>query len=237
MHAGRKYGYSLDTADRQTADALRGGVEKTLMLIGQGALCVPEGADVVEFVKHGGRPPDPKPAQAGQPQKDEPVKLSAFRERYLEARSGGSMEANSLATARMHLGHFERTLGDSFDLKKLTLADLQAHLGKRRKEGDPRVVAQGAPQGGAEARRAGRGGGDPRRGPRPPQADARRQQVGGAARLPRPAAQFHQLPGRRRRGPADHRRLPGPLLSEEQRRRYRHLVPDLKQKAMAGVFG
>lgn len=25
--------------------------------------------------------------------------------------------------------------------------------------------------------------------------------------------------------------------SEEQRRRYRHLVPDLKQKAIAGVFG
>ncbi len=25
--------------------------------------------------------------------------------------------------------------------------------------------------------------------------------------------------------------------SEEQRRRYRHLVPDVKQKAIAGVFG
>lgn len=138
MHAGKKYGYSLDTPDRQTAEALAGGVEKTLMLIGQGALSVPEGADVIEFVKYGGKPPEPKPAQAGQPARDEPVKLGAFKERYLEARSGGSMEANSLATARMHLGHFERTLGDSFDLRKLTLADLQAHLGKRRKNGNPR---------------------------------------------------------------------------------------------------
>lgn len=30
MFRGRKYGYSLDTGDRDTAEALRGGVEKTL---------------------------------------------------------------------------------------------------------------------------------------------------------------------------------------------------------------
>ena len=53
---GRKYGYSLDTGDRQTAEALAGGVKKTLMLIGQRAICVPEGADVVGFVKYGTGP-------------------------------------------------------------------------------------------------------------------------------------------------------------------------------------
>ena len=37
MHEGRKYGYSLDTGNKSTAEALRGGVEKTMMLIGQGA--------------------------------------------------------------------------------------------------------------------------------------------------------------------------------------------------------
>src|SRR5262249_52145271 len=132
-----KYAYSLDTGDRQTAEGLCGGVEKTLMLISQGALAVPEGADVVTFVKHGGKPPELEAAEKEKP-KDEPVNFSAFRERYLEARSGGSMEPNSLATARMHLGHFERTLGADFDLRKLSLADLQSHLNKRRKEGDPR---------------------------------------------------------------------------------------------------
>ena len=40
MYGGRKFGYSLDTADRPTAEALRGGVEKTLMLVSQGALTV-----------------------------------------------------------------------------------------------------------------------------------------------------------------------------------------------------
>src|SRR5438105_1587172 len=130
MYAGKKFGYSLDTGDRQTADALRGGVEKTLMLISQGALVVPEEADVVEFVKHSGKPPPTKTAE--EKAKDEPVGLAEFKERYLPARSGGSMEASSLATARMHLGHFVRTLGKDFDLRKLTLADLQGHLNKRR---------------------------------------------------------------------------------------------------------
>ena len=36
-YAPRKDGYSLDTGDQQTAKALRGGVEKTLMLIEQKA--------------------------------------------------------------------------------------------------------------------------------------------------------------------------------------------------------
>src|SRR5205807_1138955 len=55
MFGGRKYGYSLDTSDRQTAEGFRGGVEKTLMLLSQGALALPAGADVVDFVRNGGR--------------------------------------------------------------------------------------------------------------------------------------------------------------------------------------
>ena len=57
MHGGRKYGYSLDTGDRQTAEALRGGVEKTLMRIEQSLLPVPEGADIVAFVRSDGQAP------------------------------------------------------------------------------------------------------------------------------------------------------------------------------------
>jgi hypothetical protein len=38
MYAGKKYAYSLDTAASDIAEALRGGVEKTLMLLNQGLL-------------------------------------------------------------------------------------------------------------------------------------------------------------------------------------------------------
>lgn len=65
MFRGRKYGYSLDTGDRSTAEALRGGVEKTLMRIEQNLLPFPEGVGIVEFVKHDGRPPDKKAPAAG----------------------------------------------------------------------------------------------------------------------------------------------------------------------------
>ena len=33
MYAGKKYSYSLDTGKEDVANALRGGVEKTLMLV------------------------------------------------------------------------------------------------------------------------------------------------------------------------------------------------------------
>ena len=36
MHGGRKHGFSLDTGDRHPAEAFRGGIEKTLMLLGPG---------------------------------------------------------------------------------------------------------------------------------------------------------------------------------------------------------
>src|SRR5205807_3369582 len=52
---------------------------------------------------------------------------------YLAVHSIGSMEANSLATVRMHLGHFAATLGDRFPAQGLTLADLQRHVDRRAK--------------------------------------------------------------------------------------------------------
>ncbi len=61
MYAGKKYAYSLDTGEGDTAEALRGGVEKTLMRMAQGLLKLPEGADVVAFVKAGGKVEDPPP--------------------------------------------------------------------------------------------------------------------------------------------------------------------------------
>ncbi len=125
MYAGRKHGFSLDTGDKQTADALHGGVEKTLMLVGQGILRVPEGADVISFVRNGGKVDEPSsPALP-------PVTFSMFRDRYLETHQSGVMETNSLATVRMHLKHIEDTLGEKFHLANLTLSDVQRHVDRR----------------------------------------------------------------------------------------------------------
>jgi integrase len=128
MYSGRKFSYALDTRDKTTAEALRGGVEKTIMLIEQKVIRVPEGADIVAFVKSGGKvEEEPKPAPA-------PLTLGQLKVNYLQTHGQGAMEANSLATVRMHLGHFVGTLGERFAVRSLTLDDLQRHVNERRKK-------------------------------------------------------------------------------------------------------
>jgi integrase len=128
MHAGKKYGYSLDTGDRDVADGLRGGVEKTLMLLDQGALRVPDGADVVAFVKNGGKvqepcaPPPPR------------LTFAALRDAYVAVHSAGAMEDGSLETVKMHLRHLAGTLGERFHVQGVTLDDLQRHVNARARK-------------------------------------------------------------------------------------------------------
>jgi integrase len=125
MYAGRKYSYSLDTGDRDMAEALRGGVEKTLMLLDQKLLHLPEGANLVDFIRSGGQVEAPAPPVV------ERLALTALKQRYLEAHGQGALEPNSLSTMAMHLGHFENTLGARFTVQDLTLADLQRHVNAR----------------------------------------------------------------------------------------------------------
>jgi hypothetical protein len=47
------------------------------------------------------------------------------------------MEANSLATVRMHLDHFDKTLGQRFPVLQHTLADLQRHIAARSRKPYP----------------------------------------------------------------------------------------------------
>jgi integrase len=126
MHDGKKYGYSLDTRDKPTAEALRGGVEKTLMMINQHLIFIPQDTDIVAFVKAGGHVIEKlKAAPRG-------IQLSTLIEIYLEALGNGSMEQNSLATVRMHLKHFVGSLGGRFDVRSLTMDDLQKHINRRK---------------------------------------------------------------------------------------------------------
>lgn len=128
LYAGKKYAFSLDTGERDIAEALCGGIEKTLMLLGQGLLKLPERADVVAFVKAGGKVEEPPPPVT------ERLHLKKLTDAYLASHANGAMEENSLATARMHLGHFAATLGDRFDVQALTLEDLQRHVDRRSRK-------------------------------------------------------------------------------------------------------
>jgi integrase len=124
----KRYSFSLDTSDQRTAEALRGGVEKTLMLIGQGILLCPEDGDLVEFVRSGGKAVSaPKPVP-------EMVTLGKLRDAYLETRSNGSVEANTLAMIKIHLKHLVTTFGERFAIAKVTQDDVQRHIDRRLKQ-------------------------------------------------------------------------------------------------------
>src|SRR5947199_7209169 len=64
--AGRRHAASIKTADLREAEAAAGSAERTLMLIQQGVLTPPPGADLVAFVLSGGRAgrrPTPPPVR------------------------------------------------------------------------------------------------------------------------------------------------------------------------------
>lgn len=128
VHGGKKHGFTLDTGDRRTAEALLGGVEKTLMLMNQGILRMPQGCGLTDFVRSGGQPTRPPESIPND------MTVGECRDRYLAAHGTGAMEVNSLATVRMHLGHFVRTLGERFPLRALGVNDLQQHIDQRRKK-------------------------------------------------------------------------------------------------------
>ncbi len=132
-YEGKQRSVTLGKISCDEAESRIGAIDLLLLRIKQQLINVPPGVTIEEFLLSDGRVQTPLAAPE-RGQADGPVKFSFFKEGYLEARSGGSMEANSLATARMHLGHFEDTLGKDFDLRKLTLPDLQRHITARRKK-------------------------------------------------------------------------------------------------------
>ena len=79
------------------ADAFAARTEELLLLLSRGRLTLPAGVGIGEFILKDGRV-EAAPTPAGR-EAAGVLPPAAFRDRYLEARSGGSMEDNSLATA------------------------------------------------------------------------------------------------------------------------------------------
>lgn len=130
-HDGKKYRKSLKTEKADVADAVVGGVKRTLMMLEQGLLQIPAGADILSFVLSGGQkvklPPTTECTHNGA------TSLESLKTQYIDAISVGAMEENSLKTVKMHLKHFIKVLGASFRLQDLTLSHLQSHIITRSK--------------------------------------------------------------------------------------------------------
>jgi integrase len=132
-YAGRRYTHTLKTANPSIAEGLQGGIEKTLMLLDQKVLKIPDGVDVLSFIVGNGevKLPELKPTD-GSPAKPQPdLTLRELRDQYIAAHAVGAMEKNSLDTVAMHLRHFMRSFSVNFPVQSLSLAKLQEHVNRR----------------------------------------------------------------------------------------------------------
>jgi hypothetical protein len=114
---GQQFKKTVKTTDRGEALAVLKRVEENIDLAERGRLEVPPAADVASFFLSDGKLPH-RPKVEPPPN---PLTLGELRDAYLHAYGNGAIEANSLQTVKMHLGHAVKTLGADFAVQGLTL--------------------------------------------------------------------------------------------------------------------
>lgn len=130
MYHGKRHTFTVGTVSGEEAGNKARQVDYLLMRLKQRLIVLPEDTDIVTFIEHDGKPPDIGPTLAPR----QAVTLSILKDRYLATHGNGTIEANSLDTCRLHLGHFCRVLGDGLPLGELTLTKLQEYVNHRSKD-------------------------------------------------------------------------------------------------------
>ncbi len=124
-YGGQKFFCALRTSDRREAEGCLVRLEENLRLLARGRIQLPPDADLSTFLLSDGRATS-KPTAPPRL-----LTLDELCQRYLALHSNGALEPNSLATVEMHLRHFRRTLGDDFQVARLTQSELQRHIADR----------------------------------------------------------------------------------------------------------
>lgn len=128
VYLGQRHTVTVGKVSQDEAEGFRGSAELLLLRLKQKLITVPPGVSITDFILHLGKVPEPIVAAP------ERISFADFGKRYLETHRNGAMEANSLKTVELHLGHFEKTLGPAFEIQTLALADLQRHVNHRREK-------------------------------------------------------------------------------------------------------
>jgi integrase len=126
---GKLHTFTIGQVEKDEAEAKARQVDYLLMRLKQRLIVLPDGTDIVAFVEHDGKPPDIGPTMADAPR--QAITLGHLKGRYLTTYANGTLEANSLDTCKIHLGHFARVLGDGFPLAQLSLAQMQEYINQR----------------------------------------------------------------------------------------------------------
>lgn len=128
LYLGQRHTVTIGKVSQEEAEGFRGTAELLLLRLKQKLICIPLGVSITDFILHQGKMTESVVATP------ERISFADFKKRYLETNQDGAMEANSLRTVAMHLEHFQKTLGERFEVQALTMADLQRHVNRRREK-------------------------------------------------------------------------------------------------------
>ncbi|HWC89249.1 MAG TPA: hypothetical protein VG433_06335, partial [Pirellulales bacterium] len=136
-YGGKQHSLPVGKVTDTEADQWQAKVEHLLMRLRQRLTEIPPGISITDFLLFDGRPPvDPEFMVRKE------TTFSELKTQYLATVGNGSIEANTLATARIHLAHLETTLGKRFLLSGLSLRKLQSHVDRRQADAAPVTIGK-----------------------------------------------------------------------------------------------
>jgi integrase len=140
-YGGRQYNQTIVFDSRTAAERQLALVEETIIDLERGKIVMPPAADPKLFIVSGGKATTrPKPAPVSNPFQapEPPATLGMLLDRYKADLTPGSKEANTLATERIHAGHFRREMGEHVPLGTVDLAAIQRYVDARARAGTMR---------------------------------------------------------------------------------------------------
>ncbi|WP_165253243.1 hypothetical protein [Paludisphaera soli] len=126
-HDGKQWGLGLGKVTQREAQSKAEQVDYLLMRLRQRLVEIPEGVDVLAFMRHDGSPPTVAHPRAGRPT------LANLRDRYVDAHVS-ILELETLRGIRRHFAHLVRLLDAERTLQSLVAADLQRYVDARLAE-------------------------------------------------------------------------------------------------------
>src|SRR5262249_46541211 len=131
FYQGSRRTITVGAVSETKAQARAEDVDKLLRQLKRGERHLPDSIDIVDFVLTGG---DAKKVQKTAEKPAAPsavLTLEGLRDQYLTTHQD-AQEKNSLATVKMHFGHFIQTFGARLPMRQLDAAKLQEHIDRRR---------------------------------------------------------------------------------------------------------
>ncbi|QDT91722.1 tyrosine-type recombinase/integrase [Gimesia algae] len=126
-YAGRSFNRSLKTPHEYEAEAFRGRIEETILLIERGRIEMPNDVDPAYFILSDGK-------QLGRPIKPKVSSLNELIRIYNDEMPLGAKEKDTLKGEKRHQALFLKHLRGSIPIQSFTTATMQSYVASRSKD-------------------------------------------------------------------------------------------------------